>query len=73
MHGIAVFVIVVLFGCYWCYVVLARLPDDMTELCQKSGLAAKVSIIVVWIITAFIVVALLAVAKLSIVEFRIWF
>ena len=73
MYGVAVYVIGVLFGCYWCYVVSVRLPGDIAELRRKGYFAAKLSIIVVWIITALIAIVLLGVARLAIVEFRIWF
>ncbi len=73
MYGILAYVIGVLFGCYWCYVVLARLPGDIAELRQKGYFAAKLSIIVVWVITVLIAIALLGVARLAIEEFRVWF
>ncbi len=46
-----------IFGVYWCYVVIRRLPDDIQELLEK-GIAPKVAIIFVWIITVPIAIAM---------------
>ena len=73
MHGILLYVLGVVFGCYWCYIVVVRFPRDISELRQKGYFVAKLSIIVVWILTAFIAIALLGVARVAIREFRILF
>lgn len=68
--------LVFLFGGYWCYVVIARLRNDIKELRENSEPGTKSSIIVVWIISAMIAMVLVFVgfilAVMSFSELRNW-
>jgi uncharacterized membrane protein len=74
--GGAVVVFMFIFGVYWCYVVLARLPEDVRELRETNEIASKIGIIVVWVITAIIAIVLIGISfMLSVVtisELRSW-
>jgi len=75
--GAIALLLVLMFGCYWCYVVLARLKADVTELRESKEPATKTSIVVVWIITGIIAIVLLGVGSMLAVvarsELRSWF
>ena len=77
LFGSLALVLVFMFGCYWCYVVLARLGADVTELRESREPATKTSIVVVWIITGIIAIVLLGVGYMLAVaarsQLRSWF
>ncbi len=75
--GAIALLLVFMFGCYWCYVVLARLGADVRELRETKEPAAKTSIVVVWIITGIIAIVLLGIGFMLAVaarsQLRSWF
>ena len=44
-------------GLVWCYVVIARLPQDAKELFEPRGIVWKIAIIFIWILTIIIGIA----------------
>jgi hypothetical protein len=48
-----------IFGCWWCYEVIRRFPQDIKEIFQDKQVARIISIIIVWILTVPIALALI--------------
>ena len=48
-----------IFGAWWCYVVIRRIPQDVKEIFQLKQVTRTIAIIFVWIITVPIALALI--------------
>ena len=50
---------VYIFGCWWCYEVIRRFPQDVKEIFQLKQVTRTIVIIFVWVITVPIALALI--------------
>ncbi len=48
-----------IFGCWWCYEVIRRFPQDIKEIFQDKQVARIIAIIIVWILTILVALALI--------------
>ena len=48
-----------IFGCWWCYEVIHRFPQDVKEIFQLKQVARTIAIIIVWVLTILIALALI--------------
>ncbi len=50
---------VYILGCWWCYEVIHRFPQDVKEIFQPKQAARKIATIIVWVLTVPIALALI--------------
>ncbi|MBN1359695.1 MAG: hypothetical protein JW993_03835 [Sedimentisphaerales bacterium] len=48
-----------IFGCYWCYAIIVRIPEDVRELRETTEVATKIGIAIIWAITVIIALTVL--------------
>jgi hypothetical protein len=46
-------------GCWWCYEVIHRFPQDVKEIFQDKQVARTIAIMIVWVLTVPIALALI--------------
>ena len=50
---------VYIFGCWWCYEVIRRFPQDVKEIFQLKQVVRTIVIIFIWVLTVPIALALI--------------